>query len=64
VVEYLGGALLEHMNKVWRAQAGVGCTTELGLVTGMGKRTTGKGGKERKEKSRDERVDGERGFQR
>lgn len=52
------------MNKVWRAQAGVGCTTELGLVTGMGKRTTGKGGKERKEKSRDERVDGERGFQR
>lgn len=30
----------------------------------MGKRTTGKGGKERKEKSRDERVEGKRGFQR
>lgn len=52
------------MNQVWRVLAEIRCITELDLVIGMGKRTTGKGGKERKERLRDERVEGERGVQR
>lgn len=44
MVEY-SGAVWEHMNQAWRVDDGVGCKTEMGLVTGMGKRTTGKGGK-------------------
>lgn len=69
MVEY-SGAVWEHMNQAWRVDDGVGCKTEMGLVTGMGKRTTGKGGKkggqnlERNERSSgwEERMASEEGI--
>lgn len=44
MVEY-SGTVWEHVNQAWGAEDRVGCKTEMGLVTGIGKRITKREGR-------------------